>query len=426
MALGVLSCQKDDLLKPGDLQVNVMTASYVSDEQFRQNPIELNGEVKEAEWGGPLDTDLPYHQVRVSRENGSGDPGEPAYVSMKCVYTDSNIYFLFRWTDGTADDMKDATYYIGPDLLADTTGAYAGCANRQWLATNQVWSRTFNGGRANDEDRLAIAFEMQPAGDEKGSFADQGCLSACHVDRSPAFGTINRGKLDVWQWLATRTNPVRDLFDRREPAGFPLHGVPGYLDDMNAEPLTGLAPDPGTPSWRQNWEGNNSYPTFIYRDADDLPYTSDQCQNEFGEKCIRNNGLPLYYIWRENPARQLLDFACQDSVNQAVLPAGREPRKWQPGDAVSGYWYTYPSLSRADVHGKGLYEPELHRWTLEVGRPLTTQDEVNDIAFSGQPGAEIHFAISVADNSTDVHWGSESHILRFGPKGSTRNKGVQQ
>ncbi len=424
--MSAASCQKDDLLKPGELETNVMTATYVSDQAFLDNPIEINGEVKEREWGGPLDVDLPYQQIRVSRENGSGDPGEPAYVSAKCIYTDTDIYFLFRWADATADEMKDAAYYIGPDLFADTTGAYAGCENRAFLATDQVWTRNFNRGKPNDEDRLAIAFEVEAAGDAKGTFKTQGCLPACHVDRSPAFGTVDYGRLDVWEWLATRTNPVRDLYDRRENPSFAIHGIPAYLEDYSADPITGLSPDPGTPAWRQNWTGSHTYPLYIYRDVDDLPYRVDNCRNAFNEACIKNNGLQVFYPWREDPTRNIFAFSCQDSINEAVLPAGRESRKWSPGDAVSGYWYTYPTGSRADVHGHAIFEPEVNRWTLECARKLDTRDPTHDIVFTGEAGAEISFAISIADNAAGIHWGSGPQILRFGSKSSgNRAEGAQ-
>ncbi|MCC7140694.1 MAG: hypothetical protein IT349_01200 [Candidatus Eisenbacteria bacterium] len=415
-AMALSSCQQDDLLKPGDIEVNILTANYISDEAFADNPIELDGEALEREWGGPLDTDLPYHHIRVSREDGSGDPGEPAYVSMKCFYTDTDIYFLVRWADDEADELKDATYYIGPDLAADTTGAYIGCDNRQFLATDQVWTRNFNDGKPNDEDRFSIAFDVDNAGDGLGSFREQGCLTACHLERSPAFGTVSTGRLDVWEWLATRTNLARDLYNRFENPSAPIHGIPAYLEDYTADGVTGLLPDPGSPVWRENWEDDHHYPLQVYRLADDLPFTNDNCRNRFGAPCIKNNGVPVFYPWREDGNRFIPDFSCADSVNQAVLPAGREERPWSPGDAVTGYYFTYPSGSRADVHGKGVFEPELGRWTLEVARKLDTRDAANDIIFSAEGGEEVTFAIAISDNAGSVHWGSGPQVLRFAPK----------
>ena len=67
----------------------------------------------EVEWGGIA---VPFQNIRVSAENGGAHPTTPAYVSMKAVYTDRDIFFLIRWVDGAPNEMKDVTFYSGPDL----------------------------------------------------------------------------------------------------------------------------------------------------------------------------------------------------------------------------------------------------------------------------------------------------------------------
>jgi hypothetical protein len=410
-ALGLLlpSCQKDDLLKPGEVPIDVMTATFVPDSVFNLNPIELNGEVLEREWGGPLDQDLPFFQIRMSRENGGGDVGAPVYVSAKAVYTESDIYFLFRWVDDDANQMKDALFYTGPNPR--------GCDPNLVDPANWSFVDPDNPSQVFDEDRLSVAFEIEPTGDALGAFDTQGCQVACHTDQNPAFGAPGYGLLDVWTWLATRTNVVRDLYNDQENPDFPPRGVPGYLEDYVADPVSGLAPDPGTPPWRLNFEPGSAVPLWVYRPGDDPfvdPFDPQNCFNAFGERCLPNNGLPTYYIWRETLQFPIDHFASCDSINNAVLPSGTESRPWRAGDAVSGYIYTYPSGSRADVKGKAKFDTGL--WTLEIGRPLRTGDPAHDVVFSGVEGDEVAFAVALFDNSGTVHWGSGPQRLKFGSK----------
>ena len=417
LSAGNLSCSSPDLLEPGDVDVQVMTATFVPNEQFADNPIELDGEVIESEWGGPLDTDLPFHQIRMTRSNGAGDPGETAYVSAKAVYTETDLYMLFRWADDEANERRNAMYFLG-DIVS-------GCDPR--LVNPDFWTfedPTEPGATRKNEDQLAIAFEMETAGDALGTFEEQGCQVACHLDENPSFGAPEYGKLDMWQWFSTRTNVMRDLYDPEDNPFFPARGQPAYLDDAVADPVSGLAADPGTPPYRENFDEDVPVPHFVYRPIDDtlfMPFNGDQCRNEFGDLCVANNALPPYYIWRELPGVFIERFAECDSINQAPLPGGTEARPWVFGDIVGGYWYTYPTGSRADVHGKAQFDDITGIWTLELGRKLDTGDPAHDVIFSNQPdgsvavGSEWTFTVAVFDNSSTTHWGSEPQVIRFGP-----------
>ncbi len=136
--------------------------------------------------------------------------------------------------------------YRGPDL----DGLGNGC--QPALVAERNWER--NPGGRFDEDRLAIAFEVDDAGNAAGSFRTLGCKAACHSQETPSFGRLDYGRLDVWQWLASRTNPVRDLFDQTDNPENPLYGLPGYLDDLQADPaLRGYPPTPGRASYLPNF-----------------------------------------------------------------------------------------------------------------------------------------------------------------------------
>ena len=281
------------------------------------------------------------------------------------------------------------------------------------------WARGTPLSPREDEDRLSLAFEMEPTDDVLGTFREQGCLVACHLNQSPSFGRPAHGRLDVWQWLACRTNLVRNKYTATDNGNFPAFGIPGYLDDFCADPVGGLVPDPGRSCWLPNTVPGSNRPRWIYRPGDDpffKPVEPGNCFSDFGEDCRANNGLATYYLWRNNVERVPREFSVVDSINYAVLPAGKEPRKWRYGDRVSAFYYTYPKESRADVRGKAAFDEKAGIWTLEVGRPLRTSDGVNDLQFTGEPGSEFVFAAAVADNSAQRHWGSGPQVLRFGSK----------
>jgi hypothetical protein len=123
----------------------------------------------------------------------------------------------------------------------------------------------------------------------------------------------------------------------------------------------------------------------------------------------------MNFLWRESRAFERFDqfWEC-DTINEAPVPLGTEPRPWRFLDTAPGYLLTYPTDSRADVFGKGEWEDGI--WTLEVGRALTTLDPNNDASFVAESGFEVIFTLALMDDAGDVHWGSEPQILRFGPK----------
>ena len=383
------ACQNtDNILKPGDVEVDVMRAVYIPDSIFLENPIELNGEALEREWGGPLDSDLPFHQIRVSAEEGSGDAGVPAYVSAKCLYTDSDIYFLLRWTDPVPNEASTPLVYVGPNYDSrDDCAPYLN-AESSWIRTEEL-----------EEDRLVIQFDM------------------------PDVEGASSGRRDVWQWLAARTNVVRNLYDLEENPYFPIRGYPAYMEDAIYDPGFGLFFDPGSPTWRRNYATGSAVPTFVYRQKDDPffePLDGDLCRNGFGGPCLANNGLSFYYLWREDLTATTEHFESCDSLNyfpNNLVDDSRdgEPRFWKTFDAVSSYWYTYPEGSRADVRAKAVWKEGV--WTLEGARSLRTADLANDLAFPSQTGGEAGFTIQVYDGSTSVYRGSSRQVVRFvGPR----------
>jgi hypothetical protein len=412
---GLFGCQKTDgLLDPaGSEESSILHAVYRSDADFEDNPIVLDGQAIDTEWGG-VGTGAAYINVRVSSDQGSGVVKPPAYVAMKAVYTDRDLFLLIRWVDTNPDESKDAMFYRGETI--DSLGG--GC--QAALVDPVNWIR--NPGGAYDEDRISVAFEADSAGNSIGPFSQYGCMTACHLTEQPAFGRVGYGRLDIWQWLASRTNPIRDTYDRRESAGNPLHGIPGYLDDLYSDMTGGLQADPGEPGFRPNFAEGSDMPIWVYREDDD-PFASPQnpntCFSEFGENpCRKNNGVALNFIWREHPEVPVPPISECDSTNFAPLPLGTEPRLWQQGDQVPGWILTYPHGSRGDVHGKAQYDSGV--WTLELGRRLDSGDRIHDVIFQPSSGRKYVFALAVMDNSEAEHLGSEPQTLTFDPKEGVR------
>ncbi|MDM7916607.1 MAG: ethylbenzene dehydrogenase-related protein [Candidatus Eisenbacteria bacterium] len=407
--LGAVGCQKtDDLLDPQGDSETVLHAVYRSNDDFRANPVVIDGQAIEKEWGGQA---VPYLNVRLSSDNGVGAAGPPKYVSLKAIYTDSDVFLLVRWVDDEADELKDAMMYTGPDIPSPPGGC------KPVLADERNWIR--NPGGAYDEDQISIAFEADAAGGPLGPYEEQGCKVACHSAETPQFGRLGYGRLDIWQWLAARTNPVRDLYDPTDNPTTPLYGIPGYLDDLLADANAGLAADPGFPSYRANFEDGSGKPLYVYRDrSPDDPFAKPadptHCFNRFDEKCRKNNGVSMAYIWREETSVTVAPFGECDTLNLAPLPVGNEPRPWRNGDLVSGWYLTYPEGSRADVHGKAIFDTGV--WTLEIGRRLDTGDGVHDVIFDTASGKRYVFTVAVMNNSSIEHLGSEPQMLVFDPK----------
>ncbi len=113
--------------------------------------------------------------------------GRKATVNARAVYTDDEVFFLFRWQDDTKSVAKGS-----------------------WLYDGQNWSRP-----KGNEDRLSLLFEI----DRINNFATKGCAVTCHGPAgAPAkefkFATASAAeKGDLWHWKAARSDPYRSADD---------------------------------------------------------------------------------------------------------------------------------------------------------------------------------------------------------------------
>jgi len=113
--------------------------------------------------------------------------GKKASVITSAIYTESEIYFLFKWNDATHSMTKGA-----------------------WLFDGEKWTH-----QKGDEDRISLLFEINRI----NNFATKGCAVTCHgAVGAPAkefkFATASAAeKGDLWHWKSVRSDPYKSADD---------------------------------------------------------------------------------------------------------------------------------------------------------------------------------------------------------------------
>jgi hypothetical protein len=125
--------------------------------------------------------DRVWDAVRAVKVTASEGPQGDVEITVKALYTDRDVYFLFQWPDKTQS------------------------LGRFWEYTGTEWRAT----RGN-EDRLNVAWDMGAK-----DFAQKGCTAACHKQgKEVTFRTTGSDRLDIWHWKSHRTNPAGWMDDQ--------------------------------------------------------------------------------------------------------------------------------------------------------------------------------------------------------------------
>jgi hypothetical protein len=109
--------------------------------------------------------------------------GKKANVITQAVYTDNEVFFLFKWKDAAKSVTKGA-----------------------WQFDGEKWTHL-----KGDEDRISLLFEINRI----NNFATKGCAVTCHGPAGAAakdlkFATATAAeKGDLWHWKAARSDPYR-------------------------------------------------------------------------------------------------------------------------------------------------------------------------------------------------------------------------
>jgi len=186
--------------------VQALTAARVS-----KAPAALD----DAAWQKAKALDVPF----VGKEKFAG---KKANVITQVLYTDNEIFFLFKWKDATKSATKGA-----------------------WQFDGEKWTHL-----KGDEDRISLLFEINRI----NNFATKGCAVTCHGPAGAAakdlkFATATAAeKGDLWHWKAARSDPYRSADD-------------GWL--TKAEDKTGRKDDSGGGGDSRNETADKSKPRFM-------------------------------------------------------------------------------------------------------------------------------------------------------------------
>ncbi|MFZ3047632.1 MAG: ethylbenzene dehydrogenase-related protein [Desulfatirhabdiaceae bacterium] len=110
-----------------------------------------------------------------------------ASVTTSAIYTETEVFFLFKWNDATHSITKGA-----------------------WQFDGEKWAH-----QKGDEDRISLLFEINRI----NNFATKGCAITCHgPSGAPAkelkFATASATeKGDLWHWKAARSDPYKSADD---------------------------------------------------------------------------------------------------------------------------------------------------------------------------------------------------------------------
>lgn len=131
-------------------------------------------------WQKAKALDVPF----VGKEKFAG---KKANVVTQAIYTDNEIFFLFKWKDATRSVEKGS-----------------------WKFDGEKWTHL-----KGDEDRISLLFEINRI----NNFATKGCAVTCHGPTGAPvkdfkFATASAGeKGDLWQWKAARSDPYKSADD---------------------------------------------------------------------------------------------------------------------------------------------------------------------------------------------------------------------
>ena len=196
--------------------------------------------------------------IKIPVTGGANFPNGGTEVTLKSVYTDTDIFFLAQWRDKTQSYQR-FPWKKQPD--------------GSWL---QLKDPNDKGNDSNKyyEDKFAMLWNINIAG-----FESAGCMVACHAGESgKPFGnkyTANPGEMgDLWHWKSVRTGPVGQMDDQ-------------YVDstryDKDKSPEAGRKSDPKTaggyndnineaksgPKWAA--KGNKPAPPYWILDSEKEP-----------------------------------------------------------------------------------------------------------------------------------------------------------
>lgn len=317
-----------------------------------------------ADWGC-----LPVFEKEVTANlvyTPAGSATSPSYpgltktkVSMRSVYTATDVYFVATWADPT----KSLARY-----------PWEKQADNSW---KQLVNKDSTGHENTYyEDKFGVQWDINTS-----DFSAAGCYASCHTDSTPSSPTFPGKKYnnkagettDMWHWKSVRTEPNGQLDDKHVVYKASIANgrtndsnvSGGYKDNNFANFAAACAADP---------TGALSLPCFM---------------GPTGKELVAND---VYWIFDGEKQTFADTFAATNQV------AGMTTSPFVGG--------------RGDVATSAKYANGM--WTLEIKRSLTTADTTEDVQFTDLTKKYL-FGVAVFDNTQinhAVHGGAAEFTFR--------------
>lgn len=146
-------------------------------------------------------------------------------ASVKALYTDTDLYLLFRWKDATES------------------------YNRVYEFDGSQWVK-----RKGNEDRLGIIWDIN--GNIK-DFKAKGCAILCHEDGKYMKTNAPGERGDVWHWKSQRSNPVGYADDQM---------LTDILDKHGDEETGRVSDKKEGGGYSGNWDKATKRPKYSFKD----------------------------------------------------------------------------------------------------------------------------------------------------------------
>ncbi len=280
-----------------------------------------------------------------------GYEGNTADVTMKSVYTDDDIYFLYTWDDAEDSKTRMAWYYN-----AD---------NSTWLQMGKKLPDAFGNDPAY-EDKFTVFWNISITG-----FENTGCATLCHGAKMAS--NVDGEIADIWHWKRDRTGPVSQVDDKwlgYSDGGNGRHGDTGsgaYSD--NVQTLTIDGEDMSAPLY---WiPGRTDYHWIMRTEIED------------GTARMITDFVDGNFVDEDGTVLNSADFGYDSDI---VIPSLQDIRPGTEGRADVNAWHNW-----AD----GM-------WTLKVKRARDTGAPLEDVQFT-ETNTAYWFSIAPMNSAAIAH-----------------------
>ena len=292
---------------------------------------------------GNLYSDGLLNMTGTYNGTGSFNGGSSPELVMKAAYDDQKLYILLEWTDLSLNLSNASWLHNGPTdpLKSDTATGWTSQKNN---------------------DKVALAFEIEAASGSAGTFSSVGCAASCHNNEMKP----EVGKVDIWNWNLAFSEPF------------------GYSGDMVTEATTGLSYDSGQPMFVRNNAGltDRSGPAYEW--------------DGVVQNITKGNGVasildPAYYILNKTPFTGNIesgDAVYHNSVKGCTHCHGENGEGG--GDFGDGPSFTRPEVNRYSRQNIIDYSISTVHTGFSYFNQLNSTERENVIAYirgmSGVPG----------------------------------------